>query len=145
MKKHLVLVCASIAFVGAGVDFVQAGGQGSHTTAEQRGAGSALVAQSQDLSAMDIVLLDDIALNDVINGSTNSPSMGGRLMAASKKDTRVMKAFLAKLEHDIHYRDEMLITLLKDLEFCNMVTSTHGQEFPKVASTLAQAAHTPAS
>ncbi len=145
MKKYLILVCAGIAFVGVGVDFVQAAArhpeQASHTTAEQRDAGAALVATS----TTDLTLLDDIALNDVITAAANSPTVGKRLMDTSKKDARIMKAFLSKLEHDIHYRDEMLITLLKDLEFCNMVTSTHGQEFPKVASTLEQAAQASAA
>ncbi len=143
MKKHLVLVCASIAFVGEGVDFVQAHRyrHASQTTATQRSAGTALVATS----TANLTLLSNIALNDVIPSAANSPTVGKRLMDASKKDTRVMKAFLAKLEHDIHYRDEMIITLLKDLEFCNMVTSTHGQEFPKVASTLEQAAQASAA
>ena len=145
MKKHLVLICASVAFVASSVDYAGAT-QHSKTTSERRSAGSAALASSQELSLLQIISLNDIALNDFLNSSTNSPNVTAKVMAAAKKDDRVMNALLARLENNINYRDQMLITLLKDAEFCGMVTSPKfSGMYPKIASTLTQAAPQTAS
>ncbi|MBS0184945.1 MAG: hypothetical protein JSS34_01100 [Proteobacteria bacterium] len=143
MKKHLVLICASVAFVSYGIDsasVAQASVQTSKNTSELRSAGAASLASSQELTLMEIIGLDDIALNDFLNASTNSPNVTTKVMAAAKKDDRVMKALLAKLENNINYRDQMLVTLLNDPEFCALVVSPKfSGMFPKTASTLSQA------
>ncbi len=145
MKKHLVLICASVAFVASSVDYAGATSH-SKTTSERRSAGSAALASSQELSLLQIISLNDIALNDFLNSSTNSPNVTAKVMAAAKKDDRVMNALLARLENNINYRDQMLITLLKDAEFCGMVTSPKfSGMYPKIASTLTQAAPQTAS
>lgn len=138
MKKHLVLICASVAFVTIGDDFASAT---SKNTNEVRSSGVAKLSSPEELSLMEITDLNDIALNDVINASTNSPIVSKKIIAAAKKNDRVMKALLAKLENSINYRDQMLVTLLNDAEFCALATSPKfSGMFPKTASTLGQAA-----
>lgn len=142
MKKNLVLTCASITVVMLGANFVQAAGGhttvSSRSTSEMRSQEQANLAQ-EELTLLEIASLNDLALNKLIATAGQSPNVASRVLKASQKDDRVMRVLLNRLENDIHFRDQILITLLKNPAICDMIMNKYAQEYPKTASTVAAA------
>ena len=139
MKKHLILVCASVSFVALGAHLAHAGQQvnvGSKTTSELRDSGAGTIGTNTP-TALQVLQMPPIALQTIITNAANSNDICSALMSASKQKDAIMQAFLAKMENDITFRDAVLIKILSDMEFVNIVLQKYSKDYPKVASTLA--------
>ena len=141
MKNHLVLLCAGvIASTALGMEAACAaqsnkGQVGSKTTAETRGAGSSTLATntSTALSTQD---LNPVAMSTLVTSAPNSPQITAALIQAAKTDEDLLKTFGGKLEHDITYRDAMVVSVLADEELVDLFLSKYAQSFPKLCATL---------
>lgn len=137
MKKHLITLCVSVAFVALGTADVYArnAATAGKTTSENRSGNQLTLSSNQDQVGI-LGSNSMVALNQMISQAPNQPAVAAELLSQSKKDDTVMKALLGKLENDIQARDALLMTLLSDPEFVNIVMQTYAKDYPKTAATL---------
>ena len=138
MKKYILALYVGAAFIAFGpmdIACAKNSATAGKTTAENR-AGNQLVLSSNSNQA-GLLQPNMVALSQMISQAPNQPGVARELLSRAKMDTNTMNALLGKLENDIRARDALLMTLLSDPEFVNMVMQTYAQKFPKTAATLA--------